>query len=126
MMPPMWNASHPISHRMNRMTIIVHSMPDIDYPPLPGLTLVVVVECDVEPLVVPVVELVTDHGCQTKIAMRIAISTTITMPTAAAPPPWSPPSCTTTGPSAIQVLAPFTVQCPLIPSTGKHKRLSCE
>jgi hypothetical protein len=28
-----------------------------------------------------------DHGCHTKTAMRIAIKTTTTMPTAAAPPP---------------------------------------
>jgi hypothetical protein len=86
-----------------------------------------VVECVV---VLPPEEFVVlvddiDHGCQTKIAMRIAIRTMTTMPTAAALPP-EPPSFTTTGPSAIQIFAPFVranesrVRCPVIPTVAKR------
>ena len=66
-----------------------------------------------------------DHGCHTKTAMRIAIRTTMTMPSAAAPPPESL-SCTTTGPSAIRVLAPFCCSAAVIPSGGKPTRASGE
>jgi len=50
-----------------------------------------------------------DQGCQTKIAIKMAITTTITMPSAAAPPPL-PLSLTTTGPSAIRFSSPFEHQ----------------
>jgi hypothetical protein len=67
-----------------------------------------------------------DHGCHTKMAIRIATRTITTMPSAAAPPPLSP-SFTITGPSAIEVFAPFTaprsahrVTTPFIPGTGKR------
>jgi hypothetical protein len=78
-------------------------------------------------VVVPVVlapELELDHGCQTKIAMSMAIKTTMTMPSAAAPPP--SPSLTTTGPSAIQVLAPFRLLRPVIPTPGKRTHIGVE
>jgi len=65
-------------------------------PPPPGAVIVVFVD---------VVELVF-HGCQTKSAIKIATTTTMTIPTAAALPPLSP-SRTTTGPSAIFCRAPF-------------------
>lgn len=96
--------------------------------------LVFVVEPDVVEEPLDVVDVV-DHGCHTNTAMSIATSTMTTIPIAAAPLPPLPPSFTTTGPSAIQDIAPFRPapavrrtpvisSGPVIPTRGLHASLA--
>ena len=88
--PRRWNDS-PNSQKTNRMTIIVQSNPAIGYGWLPPLPLVVVVVLDPfvpEPGCVIVVlrvvdELVVDHGCHAKSAIRTATITMSVIPIAA-------------------------------------------
>jgi hypothetical protein len=98
---------NPSSQKMNRITIMAHSRPAMLYFPPPPVC-VDVLELVVEPdvVLVPLDVAVVDQGCHTKTAMRIATRTITTMPIAAAPFPL-PPSFTTTGPSAIECVAPF-------------------
>lgn len=126
-----WNDS-PSSQNTNRMTIIAQSSPAISYGcPPPSLPFVVVVLLFVEepfellPGCVIVVlcvvdELVVDHGCHAKSAMRTATITISVMPIAAPLLPLS--SCTITGSLIVDMfLLPRCRASTIFPVARKHK-----